>query len=184
MTSMGGVGSTALGRHINSFADKTVDEHAYSPIVYDNKKPVMLGYMYGNPYNSILSIFRRNYQQMHVQAMHVNSDTQPAKLKGVTLEEFLERGVDEFYLERQFANWNNPELVKVPTILIKYEALEDDIDEILDFFQCKRPFKVKVRRSAWEDQPKNIQDGLVNIYGKFKDQVDDMPGIKILYPHE
>ena len=182
MTSMGGVGSTALGRHINSFADKTEFEHGFSPSVYEGQNPVMLGYMYGNPYNSILSIFRRKYQQMHVEAMHINSGTQPAKLKGVSLEEYLSHGIDEFFLERQFDNWTNQDNVKVPTILIKYEELEDNIDTILDFFQCKKPFAVKMRKSAWEEQPQEIQDGLVDIYGGFKEKVDAMPGVKILYP--
>jgi hypothetical protein len=183
MTSMGGVGSTALARHIGSIADKTVREHAYSPCVYHNIKNLRLGYMFGNPYNAVLSIFRRNYQQMHVKAMHAGTDTQPADLRGVTLEEYLERGVDEFFIERQFDNWVNQAHPEHPTILIKYEELQDNIGDVLAFFGVKDSFNVKKRNSSWLDQPAHIRKGLERVYGGLYEKIEAMPGIKILNPY-
>ena len=182
MTSMGGVGSTALARHIGSIADKTVREHAFSPGVYDSFSDMRLGYMFGNPYNSVLSIFRRSYQQMHVKAMHANSGTRPANLRGVTLEEYLERGIDEFYVERQFDNWVNGANIKHPTILIRYELLDGNIDQILDFFRCSKPFVFKARKSSWQDQPEHIRSGLERIYGAVNEKIESMPAVKILLP--
>ena len=182
LCSMGGVGSTALARHIGSIADKTVKEHAYSPEVYNSESDVKLGYVFGNPYNSVLSVFRRGYQGMHAKAMNAGSDTPAAKLQDVSLEEYLSRGVDAFHLDRQLNNWMNPELTQHPIILIKYEELANHIDEVLKFFGCTKPFEVKTRNSAWESQPTEIVDGLKAIYGDFAARVDAMPAISIIEP--
>lgn len=182
LCSMGGVGSTALARHIGSIADKTVREHAFSPAVYDDENQVRLGYMFGNPYNSVLSIFRRGYQEMHANAMNVNSGTKPSNLKNVGLEAYLEKGVDEFRTMRQLENWTNPALVKHPTILIKYEDLAGNVDKVLEFFGCDKPFEFKARNSAWESQPAHIKDGLEKVYGELFRKIEAMPAITILEP--
>lgn len=182
MASMGGVGSTALARHIGSISDKTKREHAFSPSVYDEFTNLRLGYMVGNPYNSVLSIFRRGYQQMHVTAMHANSGTKPARLRGMSLEEYLEHGVDEFFIERQFNNWVNNSNPKHPTIIIRYELLSDNVEQILDFFGCDKPFTVKTRKSSWLDQPEYIKRGLESIYGHLNAEIEALPGVKILMP--
>lgn len=182
LASIGGVGSTALARHIGSIADKTPREHAYSPVLFEAEKDIKLGFVFGNPYNSILSIFRRNYQSMHVKAMNDQSDTIYNDLKNISLLEYLERGVDEFYLERQLSNWTNQEGVKHPTILIKYEGLEGNIEKILEFFECSRRFVVKSRTSSWEQQPKEVRLALQRMYGEYHERVMKMEDITILQP--
>ena len=182
MASMGGVGSTALARHIGSIADKSPREHAFSPSLYDHEQDLRLGYMFGNPCNAVLSVFRRDYQDMHVQAMNSGSPTPAVSLKGVTIEKFLERGVDELHIERQFDNWTNPANCKHPTILIKYEAMADNIDKVLEFFRCKSAFTVKARTSSWRNQPEPIRRGLEKYYGNLIAKVDAMPGLQILNP--
>ena len=183
MTSMGGVGSTALARHIGSISDKTVREHAWSPEVYDDERNIRLGYMYGTPYNAVLSIFRRSYQQMHTKAMHAGAGTQPADLRGVTLEQYLENGKDEFFIERQFENWVNRPNPKHPIILLKYDDLASYMDEVLSFFGVKDPFNVKQRISAFQDQPEHIRKGLEKIYGDLNEKIIAMPGVKIITPN-
>ena len=182
MCSMGGVGSTALARHIGSISDKTTREHAYSPVMYDQINNLRLGYMFGSPYNSVLSIFRRHYQAMHAKAMNANSPTRPVKLRGVTLEEYLEGGVDYFRMERQFDNWVGNSDPRHPTILIKYEDLGTHIGEVLDFFGCNKDFSVKARRSSWQEQPLHIRRGLEHIYGSLHEKVQAMPGLRVLTP--
>lgn len=182
LCSMGGVGSTALARHIGSIADKTVREHAYSPSVYDDEPQIKLGYVFGNPYNSVLSVFRRGYQSMHANAMNANSPTQAADLKNMSIEAYLERGIDEFHLQRQLDNWLDPSLTKHPVILIKYEDLSDSIDDVLKFFDCNKPFSVRTRQSSWLEQPEHIVKGLENMYGSFFEQVNKMPPLTLVEP--
>ncbi|MDO8412667.1 MAG: hypothetical protein Q7S51_02635 [Gallionellaceae bacterium] len=182
MASMGGVGSTALARHIGSIVDKTEREHAFSPVLFSAETNLRIGYLYGNPYNAVASVFRRNYQDMHVRAMNAGSGTHPAMLSGVSLEAYLERGADEFNMERQFDNWVNHAPSHAPVILIKYETLAEHIPEVLKFFACRYPFEVKQRRTTWRDQPEPVRKGLERIYGGLLAKVEAMPPIKILYP--
>jgi hypothetical protein len=182
MASMGGVGSTALARHIGSISDKTDREHAYSPAVYDGYSGLRLGYMFGNPYNSVLSIFRRRYQQMHVVAMHAHSRTSPVSLRNMSLEEYLEREVDEFFIERQLDNWMGNVNPRHPTILIRYELLGDHIDTVLDFFACRKAFVVTPRSSSWIEQPEHIRKGLEKIYGRVNEKIEASPAVRIMMP--
>jgi hypothetical protein len=181
MCSMGGVGSTALGQHLLSFADKTHLEHAWSPVVYDRMQGLHLGYLFGNPYNAALSVFRRNEQQMHAEAMNANSPTPAARLKGMGIEEYLERGVDEFRIERQFDNWTNPANARHPTLLIRYEALGGSIEAVLRFFECTKPFAVQGRSSQWMSQPEHVRRGLVRMYGGLFERIEAMPPVVILH---
>ena len=178
--STGGVGSTALARHLLSLADKTQLEHAWSPVVYDRQQNLRLGYMYGCPYNAVLSIFRRNYQHMHSRAMNTGSPTIGAPLKGVGIDEYLERGVDEFRIGRQFENWTQAANTRHPTILIKYESLLENVGPVLEFFECRKPFQVCSRKSQWADQPPHIRRGLERMYGALKETILAMPSIVIL----
>lgn len=182
LCSMGGVGSTALARHIGSIADKTVREHAYSPSVYNDESQIKLGYVFGNPYNSVLSVFRRGYQSMHANAMNANSDTSAADISNMSIESYLERGIDEFRLERQLDNWLNPALTKHPIILIKYEDLASSIGDVLAFFDCDKPFEVRTRKSSWLDQSPTIVAGLEKMYGDFNERVNAMPAITVVAP--
>lgn len=182
MASMGGVGSTALARHIGSIADKTPREHAYSPALFAGERNLHLGYIYGNPYNAVLSVFRRGYQEMHARAMNAGSDTPATDLAGVDLEAYLERGVDEFRIARQFDNWVSGHGAEQPIILIKYETLGRNIDEVLRFFDVKAPFVVKERKSSWKDQPAHIRAGLEKIHGPLMERIEAMPEIQIVRP--
>ncbi|MFP6844126.1 MAG: hypothetical protein VB958_02815 [Thalassolituus sp.] len=184
MCSMGGVGSTALARHVGSISDKTIREHAYTPNVYEGDKGIRLGYMYGNPYDAVLSVFRRNFQDMHSKAMNINSPTPYKSLKGVSIEQYAEEAVDYFNIQRQFDNWTNPDLVKHPTILIKYEGLVDSIDDILGFFESTEPFEVRGRNSAWMKESPKVIDGLQTMYGDLAKQIEAMPAVKILLPKQ
>lgn len=184
MCSMGGVGSTALARHLLSFADKSPLEHAWTPAVYDRQRNLRLGYMFGNPYNAVLSVFRRNYQDMHSRAMNANSPTAAARLKGVSIEEYLERGVDEFHIERQFDNWTSSANAVHSTVLIRYEMLAENVEAVMQFFQCGRPFAVHSRNSQWTSQPEHIRCGLERMYGSVREKIETMPPIVILHGAE
>lgn len=182
IASMGGVGSTALARHVGSLADKTPREHAYSPVLYAEEKPLKLGYIYGDPYNSVISVFRRDYQNMHTTAMNHGSPTAPGNLKNMSLREYLERGVDEFHLERQLDNWTRPVGSPHPILLIKYEEMAQNMDAILRYFEQDEGFEFKPRKSSWEQQPADMVNLLERMYGDVKAKVDKLPGLQLLQP--
>jgi len=185
-----------MGRRLDSIADPTDRKHAYTPSLFDNDTNIKLGFMYGNPYDAVLSVFRRGYQNLHSQAMNADSSTPAAMLTGVSLEEYLEKGVDEFRIEPQLDFWLDPTIVKHPTILIRYETMTEHLDEIFDFFEYnklfefltllerKKPFKVRKRTSSWEQQPKVIRQQLETIYGRVNEIISAAPDLKIMMPDE
>jgi hypothetical protein len=180
LVSLGGVGSTALGRHMWSTNDKTSYEHAFSPKIFTGHPQLRLGYMYGDPYNAVLSVFRRGYQEMHIQAMHRHTGIKPRSLAGVTLEQYLAEGRDQFGLEAQFDRWTGGEKAPAPLILIKYEGLSEGIGDVLNFFGVRKPFAVRSRKSDWESQPEAVRRGLETIYGRLREKVLAMPSVKII----
>jgi hypothetical protein len=129
----------------------------------------------------VLSVFRRGYQDMHARAMNAGSPTPSTLPSRISIEEYLERGVDEFRIERQFDNWTDPANARHPTILIKYEALPQNLSQVLAFFECAKPFQVRSRRSQWTDQPAHIQRGLERIYEPLLTKIEAMPPLVILH---
>ena len=180
LVSLGGVGSTALGRHIWSTNDKTSYEHAFSPEIFTGHPSLRLGYMYGDPYNAVLSVFRRGYQDMHIKAMHRHTGIKPPSLAGVTVADYLEEGRDQFGLEAQFDRWVGKVKAPAPLILIKYEGLSTGIGEVLDFFGVKKPFTVRSRKSSWENEPEHIRRGLEKVYGSLREKVLAMSAVKVI----
>jgi hypothetical protein len=180
LVSLGGVGSTALGRHLWSTNDKTSYEHAFSPEIFTGHDKLRLGYMYGDPYNAVLSVFRRGYQDMHIRAMHRHTGITPPSLAKVSLGEYLEIGRDQFGLEAQFDRWVGGKKAPCPLILIKYEGLSEGIGEVLGFFGVKPAFAVRSRKSSWENEPEAVRRGLEKIYGSLREKVLAMPSIKII----
>jgi hypothetical protein len=180
LVSLGGVGSTALGRHMWSTNDKTSYEHAFSPAIFKGHPNLRLGYMYGDPYNAVLSVFRRGYQDMHITALHRHTGVTPPSLTGVSIDQYLEAGKDQFGLEAQFDRWAGGEKAPAPLILIKYEGLQEGIGDVLKFFGVSKPFDVRSRKSSWEKEPEHVRKGLEKIYGSLREKVLAMPSIKII----
>lgn len=184
VASMGGVGSTALARHVGSLADKTPREHAYTPMLYAEDAPLKLAYVFGDPYNAVLSVFRRGYQDMHARAMNAHSETPPANLKGMTIAEYLERGIDEIRIERQVDNWVNAAACPHPILLIKYEALARNLGQVLEYFESSEPYEVLPRRTGWEEEPEPIRRGLEKLYGPLREKIMALPDLRLIEPRQ
>ena len=57
-------------------------------------------------------------------------------------------------------NWVEYQGKRVRIMAVKYEALGEHIQELMDFLECTRPFEVRPRKSKYDDQPPEIQAGL------------------------
>lgn len=180
LTSIGGVGSTALGRHIGSLADKSIYEHAYSPSYFNKFDGIRLGYMFGDPYSAVISIFRRKFQSMHIQQVLRGTDYPLVDLHKWSLTDYLEEGKDLFHLEDQFDNWVKADGAKHSILLIKYESLNITLDEVLSYYKVTKPFELRERKSKLNSQPVEIVKGLEAIYGGLKEKVDQMPALKLI----
>lgn len=187
--SLGGVASSSILRHIENNNDYRIREHEKRKHTIHPKYLVELGakkvlFLIGNPYNSIISIFNRKLARRHEISMNFGKlwfqnkqEMTPILNKNTTLEEYLELGVDVFNMNEHLENWINYKKKDLDILIIKYENLEQHVDEAMKFFNCKRKFEVKNRNSNWESMPDAIKSDLQFVYSDIKRKIDSLPSI-------
>jgi len=186
--SFGGVGSTAIIEHIeknkNQIKEHEKRKHTINPKILENYSTKRAIFIFGNPYNSIISIFSRKIQRIHEISMNFGKKwwNEPNEMKitltpETKLESYLESDLDVFNMEEHLDNWASYS-GRIEIALIKYESLAKNINVVLEFLGCKEAMIVKERSSRWQDQNTTIQFGLKRLYGKLKQKVDDMPDIE------
>ncbi len=91
--------------------------------------------------------------------------------------EYLQAGEDRFFLREHLSNWIDYDGEPVKILAVKYEALGDHLDEIMDFLECPRPFQVRPRSSRFHDEPPEVRAGLEAMYGSLKEKIDGLPSL-------
>ena len=187
--SFGGVGSSNILMHIESGNRRRITlhqrrKHTIHPKYLVDKGTKKVLFMVGNPYNALLSVFRRNYQRQHEISMgygkywfnresemkvHINNDT--------TIDNYLKSGADRFNMYEHFYNWYNYEKNDIQILIIKYEYLYLHINYIMKFLDCNKPFTVKKRLSDWRKESDDVKNGFENMYGDLKSKIDSIPSI-------
>ena len=186
IVSFGGVGSSSLVAHLeNGNKDRiwyhSRDKHCLTPEFLPevrNGLEVKACFIYGNPFHSTLSVFRRGLHQRHEKSMARSiPGYTPVLRKDTTPLEYLEAGVDRFFLGQHLENWVEYSGNQVKILAVKYEALGEHIQEILNFLECDRPFHVRPRTSKYDDEPPEIQAGLEKMYGGLKARIEALPSL-------
>ena len=186
IVSIGGVGSTSLVTHLED-GDKdriwghSRHLHCWEPELLPEVKKgleVKACFIFGDPFPSVQSVFRRGLQKRHERAMTRSIKGYRTKLrKDTTLLEYLQGDVDRFFLGRHMKNWVEYPGTKVKILAVRYEALGEHIHEILSFLECDRPFEVRPRTSRTENQSPEIQAGLETLYGEVRAYVQSLPSL-------
>lgn len=186
IVSFGGVGSTSLLVHLEDGDRDRVwyhqqGKHCLHPDALPEVRRghrVRACYLFGDPYLSVISVFRRGLQRRLEQTMSPGVRNGRAVLRRTTpLEEYLAGGVDRFLFGQHMDNWVGYGGERVSILAVKHEALGEHIDEILTFLRCPRPFRVRSRSSKLADQPEAIRRGLEALYGDLKRRIDGMPSL-------
>ena len=186
VVSFGGVGSSSLVAHLENGKKDRIwyhsrDKHCLEPELLPEARKgfeVKACFIYGDPFHSVLSVFRRGLQQRHEKSMSRSiPDYTPVLRKDTTVLEYLDAGVDRFFLHRHLANWAEYQGKQVSILAVKYEALAEHIQEIMVFLECDRPFEVRPRKSKYENQPPDIQAGLEKMYGELRARIEALPSL-------
>ena len=184
IVSFGGVGSSSLVAHLeNGDKDRiwyhSRDKHCLHPDLLPEVGrglTVKACFIFGNPYHAVLSVFRRGLHRRHEKSMSrtvrgyrrvIRNDT--------TVEAYLDAGVDRFFLADHLRNWTEYGGGRVRVLAVKYEALDDHIEQIMTFLNCDRPFEVRPRTSRFDNEPEAVQRGLEAMYGELKERIDALP---------
>ena len=190
VASIGGVASTALLAHLENHHRPSIKKHEQrkhtidpSYLIHNDETPYKFLFTIGNPYDIILSLWRRNFQMIHEVSMsfgkywfespHEFTDWHIKPWS--TLEDCLQ-GYDPYHMAEHINNWVNYKINGNAQIwIVKYENLSRYIKEIMEFFECDRPFSVRPRSCDWTKEQNHIKDGLVDTYGDIKRMVDRLP---------
>jgi len=150
---------------------------------YDGK--VKLIYIFGDPINSVLSHFRRRISHKKSWCKHhclnVQGDYKKFK-ESWDLKDYLKNGVDLFRLEEHFDNWTSvdPDSIDFDYMILKYETACNHETEIMDFLNTDVPLNFKSRSSDWRNEPAEIKEQLVEMYGSLLEKCDKFDEIKIV----
>ncbi len=111
-------------------------------------------YLFGNPMNVVLSIFRRNLQEVHFRNIFGNSK----RYTPLSFDEFIRNGKDIFDLEGHFDNWTKSTRKErhYSILLLKSETMWKHLPQIFDFLEIPRDRinkfpKFEKRNSNWTD---------------------------------
>ena len=184
--SIGGVASSSLVAHLEDGDEDRIwchsrFKHCLEPELLPEVRrglEVKVCFVFGDPFRAVESVFRRGLQRRHERAMTRSiRGYRPQLLKDTPLLKYLQDNVDRFFLAQHLQNWVEYSGTKVGIVAVKYEALGEHIQEVLEFLECDRPFHVRPRTPRPHDRPPEIQAGLEAMYGEVKEKIDSLPSL-------
>lgn len=197
VSSMGGVGSTALMKYLENFVrinptgfhvGTSRFKHARWPDPGWNINGAI--FIYGDPRDATISLFNRVLVHSHLINMRIPKRKLMIKDEvqagpnfngsSASIENYLELGEDIFLFEEMINNWID-QPTPFPKMLIKHEILYDYPDKILNFLNCdistfKNSFpKKKSRNSNWNDHPQS--EKLTNLFSSLLEKINNLPPV-------
>jgi len=143
-------------------------------------------YLYGDPYNAILSYFRRRKQNYITWTIrHCENIRGDYKKMNVNwdVKDYLKNGEDLFKLEEHFDNWTKATGVDYEICSFKYEETPKNLGKLYEFLDIKEPkYKThfKVRKSDWRNEDEETKNLLSDMYGSFYEKYENYPSFKII----
>lgn len=186
LVSSGGVGSCAVEKWALSRLTKAGwSAHHRDPNVTSDR-PLRVLYIVGNPYNQLLSFYRRGFLHApYDHCAHVSGDVVGMQQRqSWSLEQYVEGGRDYFMLESHFNGWWNHTQRSYEVMFVRYETIPRVVVKMCEWFDIDEPFVFKPRNSDIFKQPDNLVRGLVDIYGRFAEQVCKLPDWVVKGPEE
>lgn len=191
VTSFGGTGTTMLYEFLEEHDVNIPSDHPnwrpwkHLPVPPEDgevKDGFRAVYVFGNPMNAVLSVFRRDYQRWHIRNMR--DDVTEPKNPDWGLEEFLQRSEDPFRMAKHFREWVCANR-SYPILCLNFDALWEHLPEFFAFAGlptcCLDQFpERRERNSDWTEEPKHVRRELKRMYGGLEDEVSTHEECKII----
>jgi hypothetical protein len=188
IVSAGGVGTTFLMKEIgkyktiNNFSNADGFKHLPIPPI-SFKKNIKVIYVFGNPIEACMSLFRRQFHHTQSYKMQQYLPKQYNVAIETSIEEYAAAGKDGFFFRRHFEHWNDTYVV-YPTLFLKYETLFENLGDIADFLELPESFeaefpKKKERVSQLSNLQKNTLESLNAMYGDLERELSQLPDVFI-----
>lgn len=184
--SPGGCGNyylQSLFRKYVNVKKETLNTHSNNPLSPDENSRV--AYIYGDPFNIILSFYRRGFlSSPYTHFRHIGGDYKTMeRLPEWSLKDFLSLKKDPLFLFDHFRAWYFHDNRNYDIAFFRYESLADTIQDLCLWYELDKSiikdFSFSPRSSNWKDQDISIQRGLENNYGEYKAFLDKLPDVVI-----
>jgi len=190
VTSFGGTGTTMLYEFLEEHeVDIPSDHPNWKPWKHlpappedaDVKDGFRAVYLFGNPMDAVLSVFRRDYQRWHVRNMREDV-TEPWSTDW-DFDEFLKRSEDPFHMTKHFQSWTNADRL-YPILCLNFGALWDHIPEFFAFAGLPKSSmdafpERRERASDWTEETKRVRKHLKGLYGELWSEIEQTPDFQI-----
>jgi len=185
LVSTGGVGSCAVERWAHDklckeHLGKRWSAHTRDPLIY-TEEGVRVLYIFGNPYNQLLSFFRRGFMKapyLHCQHVgglvaHLSQENQ------WEIGTYLTERRECYKLRQHFEGWWGFKHRQYDIMFIRYETIPNHINDLREWFGIEERFEFVPRASDFTKQSEAIQAGLVKMFGDYKEMLDALPDVTI-----
>lgn len=184
VASAGGVGTTMLLRHIGRFR-KTNHPSDHDGLKHIPIPPTDVGatakyiYVFGDPIDSVISLFRRNYQSQQSRKLQRFQASKSIIGSGTTLHSYAKQRVNRLPIKLHFQNWHSF-YIAGPTLFVRYETMHDNVEAIASFVGLPGSFVDdfpvnQPRQSSFNDLPTDVRNGLLAMYGDFRSTLNKLP---------
>jgi len=193
VTSFGGSATTMLygflerhGVDIPMTYDQIPWKHQRTPPPSDRVPPDFQAlYIFSDPRDATLSIFRRGLQYLHLHRMG-NARTcfgATRSPESWPLEAFLQNRDDTFGMESQFHAWTTAER-DYPILVLRFDALWQRLPQVFDFLGLPHNYaddfpNHRHRHSSWRDLEPEKRRRFSAIYSTLIEKVEAQPDLLI-----
>jgi hypothetical protein len=147
-------------------------------------------YLFANPYDTILSYFRRDKVEFNCNGgflfphtTNIGGDVDYFKNpENRIIENFLKDEYDPFFLREHYDKWATYNERNYDLVMMRYEELsENGVSSFIDYWDLPKnlEFKFRKRSSDWQNEPQEIQDRLKQKYGEYFDAYHSLPLVSI-----
>jgi hypothetical protein len=176
VTSFGGSGTTALADHLLAAGVDLPTTPGFFPFKHQRVPPraaaVPAGfrvvYPFGDPRNAVVSVFRRGFQGGHYRGMQLRRPVPEVEQRLVSLETFLDAGIDDFGIEDHFDHWFNRSERGFPVLFVRFDDLPHAWPVLADFVSLPRDapgLAVRGRASEWQSLPPLLRSRIDEMFG-------------------
>lgn len=189
VTSFGGSATTAIYDHLAAAGVDIPATIGQFPFKHQRLPPARdevpngfrVVYIFADPRNAVVSLFRRGFQGGHYRGMRLQKPPPEVEQRFVDLDHFLDAGVDDFGLADHFERWHARALRPYPVLFLRYEQMPETWPTLRDFvgLPADQPFlTMRPRASEWQSLPDAARARLDEMYGDLARELAALPAVE------
>jgi hypothetical protein len=190
VTSFGGSGTTALYEHFQAGGADIPATVGQFPFKHQRVPPAdgevppgyRVVYLYADPRNAVVSLFRRGFQGAHYRGMQLRTPTPAIEERLIDLDHFLAAGIDDFEIADHVERWQARNPRTYPVMFLRFDQLPNVWSAVRDFVGLPADYpclEMRTRASEWQALPAVDRDRLEVMYGDLAGRLAAEPDVEV-----